>query len=225
MEKSKQNRRLELERTWRQLKCRWNGIDVAVYEYLKGQAAEDLMSEHRRFLADIRMVEYVSQWKATIAFAVRDARRNLVGILNTKLEGNRYLSNVKKTCYLDQTESGIVGSSVHFGEPAEALMVSVGIESALIIAVATQRTPTWAALGATGLRTLQVPERVRTVSIYADFDPTDTIQESSFTLADRLRAEGRTVNVRIPPCSIPGMSGYVRWHDVWMLERSRMWPM
>lgn len=107
-------------------------------------------------------------------------------------------------------------SSMHFGEPRDELAVAVSLESAMAVNIASAGIACWACLGATGMRTLRIPDRVRKVCIYADMDPTEVMQEAAQSLAQRLRAQGCQAEIRFPPCSELGLSGCVSWHDAWI---------
>jgi putative DNA primase/helicase len=58
--------------------------------------------------------------------------------------------------------------------------------------------PMWAAGNAVLMEALQVPESVNEVWIYADNDASFTGQKAAYTLANRLKREGKKVFVEIP---------------------------
>jgi hypothetical protein len=88
------------------------------------------------------------------------------------------------------------GGAVRVGEAADMLMVGEGIETCLSAVQAT-RYPAWAALSTSGLRALELPDRVRNVVILADGD--DAGEAAAKACASRWRREGRSVRIARPP--------------------------
>ena len=80
----------------------------------------------------------------------------------------------------------------------------------------------WACLGDEGLRTLQLPEGIKSVTVFADTDPVGAFNGAAAELALRLKNEGREVKVIFPPLADYGIAGAVRWHDAWMIETGRV---
>ena len=74
-----------------------------------------------------------------------------------------------------------------------------GIETGLSYMEATG-TPTWAALSASGIRALILPEHVRTVVIACDPDPVGIM--AARAAARRWLAEGRRVSICRPPLGL-----------------------
>ena len=89
------------------------------------------------------------------------------------------------------------GGAVRLGEPesGRALVVGEGIESTAAAMVLFD-APGWAALGTSGLRTIELPEHVRDVVIAADRDAGGL--RAAAALYRRLEAEGRGVEIRRP---------------------------
>lgn len=111
---------------------------------------------------------------------------------------------------------GVTGGAIRLTPAGKRLAIAEGIESALAVTAITG-IPCWAAISATIMPNVIVPESVTDVVIFADHDIPDDKgrragQEGAKALADRLRAEGKNVQVVIP--SKPGTD----FHDVW-LER------
>ncbi len=87
------------------------------------------------------------------------------------------------------------GGAVQLAPAGSALAVAEGIETGLsVLAVGI---PTWAALSASGIRNLVLPEIVREVTIAADPDPVGLI--AARAAARRWQAEGRLVTIARPP--------------------------
>ena len=88
------------------------------------------------------------------------------------------------------------GGAVRLGEPESGrLVVGEGIESTAAAMVLFD-APGWAALGTSGLRTIELPEHVRDVVIAADRDAGGL--RAAAALYRRLETEGRGVEIRPP---------------------------
>ena len=88
------------------------------------------------------------------------------------------------------------GGAVRLGDPGDAFMVGEGIETCLAAMQATGRAA-WAALSTSGLRTLDLPEGIRTVTVLADGD--DPGEAAAFECARRWKRERRRVSIARPP--------------------------
>ena len=93
----------------------------------------------------------------------------------------------------------LAGGAVRLAEPEHGrpLLVGEGIESTAA-AMALFNLPGWAALGTSGLRSIELPEHVRDVVIAADRDANGAGQLAAADLAERLESEGRRVEIRAP---------------------------
>ena len=91
------------------------------------------------------------------------------------------------------------------------LLVGEGIESTAA-AMLLFDLPGWATPGTSGLRSVELPEHVKDVVIAADRDAGGEGQAAAVALAERLQAEGREVEIQLPP--------FVGdWNDVLLLAR------
>jgi hypothetical protein len=88
------------------------------------------------------------------------------------------------------------GGAVRLAAPTDLLMVGEGIETCLAAMQAT-RNPAWAALSASGLRALDLPESVRELIVLADGD--DPGEAAARDCALRWKREGRRVRIARPP--------------------------
>jgi putative DNA primase/helicase len=89
------------------------------------------------------------------------------------------------------------GGAVRLCMSGETLGIAEGIETAL----SAQRlfdVPVWACLTAGELTKWQPPAHVKCVMVFGDNDSSYTGQCAAFSLAHRLKLEGRHVDVRIP---------------------------
>ena len=121
--------------------------------------------------------------------------------------------------YLDRSGAGkaslgsTAGGAVRLlAEPSGGpLLVGEGIESTAAAMVLFD-LPGWAALGTGGLRNVELPRCIRDVVIAADKDFDGAGQLAAAALAERLEAEGREVEIQLPPF-------IGDWNDVLLLAR------
>ena len=98
----------------------------------------------------------------------------------------------------------ITGGAVQLYPATDTLALTEGIETALAVYVSTG-LPVWACLGTSGLKSVVIPDKVKTVYIMADHDKIDKKrgvrpgEEAARILAKRLIGEGRKVKIIIPP--------------------------
>jgi hypothetical protein len=92
----------------------------------------------------------------------------------------------------------ISGGAVRLAPADKMLLIAEGIETC---AAAMQATglPGWAALSTSGLITLALPAMVRTVIILTDHDRNGAGERAAHTAARRWLAEGRRVQIAMPP--------------------------
>ena len=92
----------------------------------------------------------------------------------------------------------LAGGAVRLSEPHEGrLLLGEGIETTAAAALILDwHGGAWAALSASGLRAVRLPEHVRDVTIAADRDAGGL--RAAAVLARRLEAEGRRVEIRAP---------------------------
>jgi phage/plasmid primase-like uncharacterized protein len=88
------------------------------------------------------------------------------------------------------------GGAVRFAKPASAIAIAEGIETALSIAQALPDLAVWAALSASGMRALPLPDMVRKVIIAADGD--EAGERAAQAAAQRFVREGRRAFVARP---------------------------
>jgi hypothetical protein len=104
------------------------------------------------------------------------------------------------------------GRGVVLGAVTDTLLVSEGIESGLSASAQFNNMPAIATLGAEFMSRLIIPTRVRHVVIAADEDEPGL--RAAFSLAARLRGEGRIVCIRTPP------TGFKDFNDLAMHRAS-----
>ena len=91
------------------------------------------------------------------------------------------------------------GGAVRLAPAGETLLVAEGIETAASAMRVKKKMPAWAALSTSGLKALVLPPIVRSVIILADNDLNDAGRDAARIAADRWLAEGRQVQIAMPP--------------------------
>lgn len=97
------------------------------------------------------------------------------------------------------------GGAVRLAPAGEVLALSEGIETGLSVQQVDE-LPTWACLGTSGLAGVVLPDEARQVKIYADHDSSKRADGTEFNpgleaakaASDRLMAEGRSVQIKMP---------------------------
>jgi putative DNA primase/helicase len=88
------------------------------------------------------------------------------------------------------------GGAVRLAEATNQLVIAEGVETGLSYMQATGR-PTWACLGAPGLRAIELPDCVRILFIAADDD--DAGEQAAGVVANRFMRRGLVVKIARPP--------------------------
>jgi putative DNA primase/helicase len=99
----------------------------------------------------------------------------------------------------------------------DTLAVAEGIETAFAYHLLSG-IPAWATVSATGLRSVILPESIRTVYICIDLDENGCGEQAAKVLAQRLLREERRVKFAKPPAGNARGSGF-DWADYLALER------
>jgi len=133
---------------------------------------------------------------AMVALVTRGTDNERLGILRTFLTAD---GKDKAWCLPNKMMLGACASgAVWLSEPSDSLMVGEGIETCLSAMQATGR-PTWAALSAPGLGSLDLPGHIREVTILADMDDRGEGERAATNAASRWRREGRRVRIARAP--------------------------
>ncbi len=90
-----------------------------------------------------------------------------------------------------------LGGAVRLSASAETMGIAEGIETALSAAQLFE-VPVWSALTAGALSRWNPPLTAKSILVFADNDSSFTGQAAAYALAQRLKSEGRHVEVRIP---------------------------
>lgn len=114
-----------------------------------------------------------------------------------------------------RSEGVMPGAAIRLFDPVDGrLFVAEGIETALAVNLVAG-VPAWACVSANGLASVVLPPAVKQVFVAADNDHNSAGQRAAKALADRLKQEGRRVEVLFP--TTPGFD----WLDVLNAERSQ----
>ena len=89
------------------------------------------------------------------------------------------------------------GGALRLAEVTERLALCEGIEDGLSVLQCAPDWPVWVTGGTSGLRTVQIPPRVREVMICADRD--EAGMQAARNVSVRLVSESRTVRIAFPP--------------------------
>lgn len=117
------------------------------------------------------------------------------------------------------------GAAIRLGPAAKDLLcVAEGIETALSVVVMTG-LPCWSCISAVGLRSVDIPDSVKTVFIFADKDKSETGAKAAESLRSRLQAQGRLAVIMTVPDAIPENAKGIDWNDMLRLHGKAAAPM
>ncbi len=164
--------------------------------------------------------ERVGEFPAMLA-QLLDPNGELVALHRTYLTADGLKAPVAKPKKLmKRTDAVLTGAAIRLYAATGCIGVTEGIENALAVHAATGMQ-VWAATSWPLLAGLALPSIVRSVVVWADRDTPRRQRDGSFLepgreaadrLAQRLRSEGRSVCVRLPPPR--GEDSKVDWNDV-----------
>jgi hypothetical protein len=92
----------------------------------------------------------------------------------------------------------VSGGAIRLRSHADELVVAEGIETALSVCQCFSCSA-WACLSSSNMPNLKIAADVREITIAADRDANGAGQKAANRLADRLRREGKTVRIMLPP--------------------------
>jgi putative DNA primase/helicase len=166
------------------------GTAVEVYLRSRGIAIE--IPPTLRFQRSLR--HQSGLYLPAMVAAVQNADGTIVAIHRTFLKGD---GSGKAAVEFQKMMLGpCAGGAVRFGRPASVIAIAEGIETALSIAQACPDLAVWAALSASGIRALRLPQVVGEVIIAADGD--DAGESAAQVAAQRFLREGRLVRIGRP---------------------------
>lgn len=97
----------------------------------------------------------------------------------------------------------VTGAAIRLGHPHDALHVCEGLESGMAIRQMTNM-PVWCGISAHGLETMQLPDGLTRLDIWADSDDSFTGQKAAYTLANRYWRGNRHCQISVVLPSIRG---------------------
>lgn len=107
------------------------------------------------------------------------------------------------------------GSAIRLFSASKVLGVGEGVETMLAVHAIT-RMPVWSAVAAPLLEQVDIPSHVEHVVIWADKDRSERGTQAAKVLSERLVTEGKSVEIQVPPQSIPDKAKSVDWLDVFL---------
>ncbi|WP_158006996.1 DUF7146 domain-containing protein [Piscirickettsia litoralis] len=158
--------------------------------------------------------------------SVQNAAGQIVTLHRTYLtnEGHKApVEKVKKMMSIPDNLA-VAGNAIRLVGPQGSILgIAEGIETALSVYLATG-IPTWSAMTATLLKSVQPPKSIRTVIIWADQDRSCAGEEAALILKERLQQQGITVLVMLPDQCLLGDRKSVDWNDVWCQHQHAGFP-
>lgn len=190
-----------------------------VRQYLAGRGLASLPASSQEDLRAAQAMTYRTADGRTEKFnglvgAVRDMRGNLMCVHRTFLcQGKKAPVDAPKRLMRLGPGESVAGCAVHLGEPGQVLCVAEGIETAASVVIGTGY-PCWSCISASGLKSVEIPDKVRLVFIFEDKDVSQTGQKAAAFLRERLVNEGKiAVICSIPDAVKPGSKG-LDWNDI-----------
>ena len=176
-------------RIWREAQTA-NGTIVEIYLLSRGITMA--VPTSLRFHPNLRHPSGVSL--PTMVAAVQNADGAIVAIHRTFLEtdGSCKANVERQKMMLDPC----AGCSVRFAKASETVPIAEGLESALSIAQACPDLAVWAALSASGMRGLRLPDVVREVILCIDADAAG--EQAADGATQRFVRECRQVRIARP---------------------------
>lgn len=154
-----------------------------------------------------------------IVAAIRDVDGNLITLHRIYLskgekEDMPYVAKAKKMMPIPEGLD-VNGGAIRLGDPFEEgyLGIAEGVETALSAFRATG-IPTWSTVNATLMKSIEIPEGVHTVLIWADLDRSLTGEIAANYLKNVLEEKGIKVGILLPKYAIPEEAKSLDWNDV-----------
>lgn len=154
-----------------------------------------------------------------IIAAIRDVDGNLITLHRIYLtegteETKPFVAKAKKIMPIPEGLD-VNGGAIRLGDPTKEgyLGIAEGVETALSAFRATG-IPTWSTVNATLMKSVEIPEGVHTVLIWADLDNSLTGELAANYLKNTLEEKGLKVGVLLPAYPIPNGEKSLDWNDV-----------
>lgn len=111
-----------------------------------------------------------------------------------------------------RSQPTMTGGAVRFGKATDTLCVGEGLETMLAVASELRTSSVAAAGHANLLESVEIPDRVKRLLIFADKDRSGKGEESAAVLRDRVRGQ-MDVEIFVPPSPIPDGAKGIDWLD------------
>lgn len=161
---------------------------------------------------DVKEKKHLGNFPGLIA-PVRDPEGELIALHRIFLTPEGKKAPVPEVKKMTPCVKPPQGAAIKLFPPGSTLGVGEGIETMLAVHAIT-RMPVWSAIAAPLLEQLVVPKFVKRVVIWADSDVSGRGQKAAEVLSERLKAEGKTVEIQVPPQVIPEGEKGLDWLDV-----------
>ncbi len=145
-----------------------------------------------------------------LIFLVRDKNSNSIGAQRIYLTADGKKADVPE---VKKSIGPISGGAIYFGAQDGSLNIAEGPETALAVYQATGM-PTCSTVSASGMSNFEIPEKVKTVTVWADADRSEAGQNAANELAARAYRAGKTVFLQMPAGLIPEGKKSQDWLDV-----------
>jgi putative DNA primase/helicase len=196
---------LKMEQLWHQAHPLTDGRSALVRRYLIGRGLGSTIEAIKDLRCHPHLPYYnhdTHQFEAHPAMVaiIRCPDGSIAGLHRTWLrqDGNTIrVHDRRQTTALSNRPCA--GAAIRLTDADEHVVVGEGIESALSAMVLAPGTAVWSCLNKELLRMVQLPERVRLVSVFADADMNFAGQDAAIALQDRMRTEGRRCAIVMPP--------------------------
>ena len=135
-------------------------------------------------------------WPAMVALVTRGTDGKPIGIHRTflKKDGSGKAPVPRQKMMLGPC----AGGAVFLAEAGERIAVGEGIETCLSVLQAKPALPVWAALSTSGLKSLDLPEIVKEVTILVDLDRDGAGEKAALAAGRRWQAQGLVANMVRP---------------------------
>jgi hypothetical protein len=176
----------------------WHSCQLAeeslVWKYLRGRGiALSPLPSTLRFHPNLTHKPSDRRWPAMVAL-VQDVVGQPRAVHRTWLSLD---GDAKAPIEPNKMSLGPVGGcAVRLGEATDTVVITEGIETGLSVTGILAGQPIWASLSTSGMKAVQLPPSIRTITIAADNDAPGI--EAAQTLCRRLDAEGRSVTMIKP---------------------------
>jgi hypothetical protein len=172
------------------------GSGTPVERYLRSRSIDIPIPSSLRFHPQLRHGPSRGTWPAMVGI-VSNVRGYPVAIHRTWLQND---GRGKAPVELQKMTLGPIGGcAIRLGDATDHILVGEGIETCLSGTAATG-LPSWCALSAVGIRSLNLPPEIGAVTILADGE--DVGEAAARAAAARWQKQGRRVRIARPP---PGL--------------------